>query len=157
MHKRPTRNSIFLPAVLTILLLLLIVSTRPVLAQSPIPGHANPDRLPDGPEVDSVERQELFTGTVAPLTVGLRGTVDGELTAEDGGRDWYSFEAMGGASYIIELKNTMVFTEITGDGRGGNPSYVPGHLGVVSRQVVDDQKMQVLGEHDYGGFTANFA
>ena len=89
---------------------------------------------------------------VTPLEVGLRGTWDGELTAEDGGRDWHSFEATAGVQYIIELKGTMVFNE------EGGPQFVPGHLVDPSiLEVVDGEGEQVLGEHDRGGFTANFA
>ncbi len=89
---------------------------------------------------------------VIPLEVGLRGTWDGELTAEDGGRDWHSFEANANVQYIIELKSTMVFNE------EGGPQFVPGHLVDPSiLEVVDGEGEQVLGEHDCGGFTANFA
>ena len=137
MRKRPTSDSILLPVVLVILLLLLIVATRPVLAQS----------LPSQPP-----------SPATPIEVGLRGTWDGELTAEDGGRDWYSFEATAGMNYIIELKNTMVFSEVSADGSGGDPHFVPGHLVDPSiLEVVDEHGVQVLGEHDQGGFTANFA
>ena len=137
MRKRPARDAIFLPVVLVILLFLLIVSTRPTLAQSA------PSRPPS---------------TATPIEVGLRGTVDGELTADDGGRDWFSFEATAGVQYIIELKNTTVFTEIDEQGNGGDPQFVSGHLVDPSiLEVVDEQGMQVLGEHDRGGFTANFA
>ena len=137
MRKRPTRDSILLPVVLVILLLLLIVATRPVLAQS----------LPSQPP-----------SPATPIEVGLRGTWDGELTADDGGRDWHSFDSTADVNYIIELKNTMVFSEVSADGSGGDPHFVPGHLVDPSiLEVVDEHGVQVLGEHDQGGFTANFA
>ena len=49
------------------------------------------------------------------ISVGLIETMDGELTAEDEGRDWFSFDATGGENYIIELKNTMEFIESDDD------------------------------------------
>ena len=134
------RRSTSLLAALVLLLLVLAVST--------LPTSARPFLSTDARQVENP----------TPITVGLRGAVDGELTDEDGGRDWHSFTAMGGINYIIELKNTMTFSPIDAEGRSGNPQYVPGHLVDPSiLEVVDEQKMQVLGEHDDGGFTANFA
>ena len=96
----------------------------------------------------------------APISVGLIETVDGELTDEDEGRDWFSIDFSGGENYIIEFKNMMEFIEDTG-GRswlGGHLNYVEGHLIDPSiLEVVDDQGVQVLGEHDQGGFMGNFA
>ena len=97
----------------------------------------------------------------ASISVGLMETMDGELTAEDGSRDWYSFDATGGKNYIIELKSRMEFVE---DGAGGI-SLLGGSLGYVEDQlidpsileVLDDEGEQVLGEHDQGGFLGNFA
>ncbi len=81
--------------------------------------------------------------------------VDGELTEEDGGRDWYSFEAVVGEDYIVELTNKMNLRE---DPDGFHISYVPGHLADPSiLEIVDVYGTQVLGERDGGGFTANFA
>ena len=102
---------------------------------------------------------EPVEGAVS-ISVGLIGTTDGELTAEDGGRDWYSFDATGGENYIIELKNMLEFVEET-DGLtwlGGRLNYVEGHLVDPSiLEVLDDEGEQVLGEHDQGGFMGNFA
>ena len=89
----------------------------------------------------------------------LRGMIDGELTEEDDGRDWFSFEAEGGNNYIIELKNKMIITGFDGTS-GGYPSiqYVPGHLVDPSiLEIVDEEGDQVLGERDQGGFIRNFA
>ena len=89
----------------------------------------------------------------------LRGLTDGELTEEDDGRDWFSFDAEGGESYIIEVKNKMTITGFDGTS-GGYPSiqYVPGHLVDPSiLEIVDEEGDQVLGERDRGGFLGNFA
>ena len=89
----------------------------------------------------------------------LRGMIDGELTEEDDGRDWFSFDAEGGNNYIIELKNKMIITGFDGTS-GGYPSiqYVPGHLVDPSiLEIVDEEGDQVLGERDQGGFIRNFA
>ena len=87
--------------------------------------------------------------------------MDGELTAEDEGRDWISVDLVGGENYIIELKSTMEFIEAEDDERwwlGGYFDYVPNKLIDPSiHEVVDDQGEQVLGEHDQGGFMGNFA
>ena len=94
------------------------------------------------------------------ISVGLIESVDGELTDEDGGRDWYGVDVAGGENYIIELKNTMEFIEDdTGNTwLGFHLNYVDGHLIDPSiLEVVDDQGEQVLGEHDQGGFMGNFA
>ena len=88
----------------------------------------------------------------------LRGLTDGELTEEDGGRDWFSFDAEGGESYISEVKNKMTITGF--DGTGGYPSvqFVQGHLVDPSiLEIVDEEGDQVLGERDRGGFLGNFA
>ena len=88
----------------------------------------------------------------------LRGLTDGELTEEDDGRDWFSFDAEGGESCIIEVKNKMTITGF--DGIGGYPSvqFVQGHLVDPSiLEIVDEEDDQVLGERDRGGFLGNFA
>ena len=93
--------------------------------------------------------------SAASISVGLRTTIDGELTDEDEGRDWFSIDATGGENYIIELKNMMEFIESDEDNTwlGGHLNYVEGHLIDPSiLEVVDDQGEQVLGEHDQGGF-----
>ena len=94
------------------------------------------------------------------ISVGLIETMDGELTAEDEGRDWFSIDAAGGENYIVELKNMMEFIESDDDSTwlGGHLNYVPGHLIDPSiLEVVDNQGEQALGEHDEGGFMGNFA
>ena len=94
------------------------------------------------------------------ISVGLIESVDGELTDEDGGRDWYGVDVAGGENYIIELKNTMEFIEDdTGNTwLGFHLNYVEGHLIDPSiLEVVDHEGEQVLGEHDQGGFMGNFA
>ena len=94
------------------------------------------------------------------ISVGLIETMDGELTSEDEGRDWFGFDATAGENYIIELKNMMEFVEDNSGltWLGGHLNYVEGHLIDPSiLEVVDDQGEQVLGEHDQGGFMANFA
>ena len=87
----------------------------------------------------------------------LLGRVEGELTEEDGGRDWYSFKAEAGEDYFIELWSAM-------DLRGNTPEeefttqYVENHLIDPSiLEIVDEQGVQVLGEHDLGGFIYNWA
>ncbi len=85
-------------------------------------------------------------------------TFEGELTAEDEGRDWFSFNATGGQQYIIELKNKMEFKEADNTWLGVSISYVPGHLVDPSiLEIVDENGEQVLGERDQGGFMGNFA
>jgi len=75
----------------------------------------------------------------------------GELTEEDGGRDWFSFEADGGKQYIIEAESRM---ELLDDGT----PYVDNHLIDPSiLEIVDEQGVQVMGEHDEGGFTGLWA
>ena len=95
------------------------------------------------------------------ISVGLIDTMDGELTAEDEGRDWLSVDLTGGENYIIELKSKMEFIEGEEDERwwlGGHFEYVPDKLIDPSiLEIVDDQGEQVLGEHDQGGFMGNFA
>ena len=97
----------------------------------------------------------------ASISVGLIDTMDGELTAEDDGRDWISVDLVGGENYIIELKSTMEFIQAEDGERwwlGGYFDYVPNKLIDPSiHEVVDDQGEQVLGEHDQGGFMGNFA
>ena len=86
----------------------------------------------------------------------LRGMSYGELTGEDGGRDWFSFEGGRGESYIIELKSML---DVSVDDAGHiAPFYAAGHLVDPSiLEVVDEYGEQVLGEHDGGGFIGKFA
>ena len=97
----------------------------------------------------------------ASISVGLIDTRDGELAADDEGRDWFSVDLTGGENYIIELKSTMEFLEGEEGDRwwlGGYFEYVPDRLLDPSiLEIVDDQGEQVLGEHDRGGFMGFFA
>ncbi len=76
----------------------------------------------------------------------------GELTEEDGSRDWFSFTATGGHNYIIEVESRM---QILLD---GGTLYVDNHLGDPSiLEILNEQGEQVLGEQDWGGFISNWA
>ena len=110
------------------------------------------------PPTPTPEPEEWLVSSLS-IESNLRGLTDGELTEEDDGRDWFSFEAEGGNNYIIELKNKMIITGFDGTS-GGYPSiqYVPGHLVDPSiLEIVDEEGDQVLGERDQGGFIRNFA
>ena len=110
------------------------------------------------PPTPTPEPEEWVKSSLS-VESNLRGLTDGELTEEDDGRDWFSFDAEGGESYIIEVKNKMTITGFDGTG-GGGPSiqYVPGHLVDPSiLEIVDEEGDQVLGERDRGGFLGNFA
>ena len=87
----------------------------------------------------------------------LLGKIDGELTVEDEGRDWYSFEAVAGEDYIIKLVSAM-------DLAGPGPEepyfiqYVDNHLVDPSiLEIVNAEGEQVLDEHDQGGFISLWA
>ena len=71
----------------------------------------------------------------------------GELTGEDGGRDWFSFEGEGGQDYIIEVESRM---ELLGD--GGTPYVEDKLIDPSILEIVDEEGAQVLGEQDNGGF-----
>ena len=110
------------------------------------------------PPTPTPEPEEWIESSLS-IESNLRGMIDGELTEEDDGRDWFSFDAEGGNNYIIELKNKMIITGFDGTS-GGYPSiqYVPGHLVDPSiLEIVDEEGDQVLGERDQGGFIRNFA
>ena len=82
----------------------------------------------------------------------LLGRLDGELTKEDEGRDWYAFEAVAGEDYFIELVSTL---DLAGPAQEEpySISYVDNHLVDPSiLEIVDEQGAQVMGEHDQGGF-----
>ena len=109
-------------------------------------------------QIALLDDDEGSPDTIAALTVGLSGILTGSLTAADESRDWYSFEATGGTSYIIEVKHSMTFSPIDKMGIGGSPSQIPGYLVDPSiLEVIDDSDGQVLEEHGQGGFTLNFA
>ena len=99
-----------------------------------------------------------WSENAVPLESDLWSYVEGELTSDDGGRDWYALEATGGRDYIIEVKNQMVFEDQDNSWTGFSIQFVPDALVDPSiLEIVDDQGTQVLDEHDDGGFTANFA
>ena len=52
---------------------------------------------------------ELWVVRSESIETGLIGAINGELTEEDEGRDWFSFEGERGEHYIIELRNQMEF------------------------------------------------
>ena len=113
---------------------------------------------PPDPTPEPEPEPELWVARSESIETGLIGIINGELTEEAGGRDWYSFEGERGEHYIIELKNQMEFHEGTNTWIGGHLDYVDGHLIDPSiLEVVDEDGEQVLGEQDEGGFMANFA
>ena len=113
---------------------------------------------PPDPTPEPEPEPELWVARSESIEPGLIGIINGELTEEAGGRDWYSFEGERGENYIIELKNQMEFHEGTNTWIGGHLNYVDGHLIDPSiLEVVDEDGEQVLGEQDEGGFMANFA
>ena len=113
---------------------------------------------PPDPTPEPEPEPELWVARSESIETGLIGIINGELTEEDEGRDWFSFEGERGENYIIELKNQMEFHEGTNTWIGGHLNYVDGHLIDPSiLEVVDEDGEQVLGEQDEGGFMANFA
>ena len=103
-----------------------------------------------------IQDDEGSPDTITPVTVGLSGIVTGNLTVNDEGQDWHSFEATSSERYIIEVKQPLEFAvEKSSFGVGYQ---VPGYLADPSIiEVTDDQMSQVLGERDQGGFTLNWA
>ena len=103
---------------------------------------------PDLPEwIDNAENIEP----------NLLGKIDGELTAEDEGRDWYGFEATGGEDYFIELVSAL---DLAGPGPEEHffIQYVENKLIDPSiLEIVNEEGEQVMGEHDQGGFINNWA
>ena len=89
---------------------------------------------------------------------GLVQTFDGELTAEDNGRDTFSFDAEESKNYIIELRDRLEFTRISDYPWGGHVASVPGHLEDPSiLELLDEGGERVMGERDQTGIVANFA
>ena len=106
--------------------------------------------------VIAVQDDDGSPDSVTPLALGLSGILTGNLTEGDAGQDWYSFEATGGVKYIIEVKHPLTFSAM--EGSFGNAAQVPGYLVDPSiLEIIDDTDAPVLGEHDQGGFTLNFA
>ena len=134
----------------------------------------DPDHAVDQVEVEEPTITQRPTDTDAPvepepelpieysvvLDVG-EGQIDtrhGELTADDEGRDWFSFNAEGGQNYILELKNRMEFSQSANSWLGIHMEYVPDHLVDPSiLEILDEEGDQALGERDQGGFMGNFA
>ena len=86
-----------------------------------------------------------------PLPVGLFGRRHGELTVPLD-RNWYSFPAVHGERYVVELTSRMIFDD------NGNPHDYPNHMVDPSvMEVVDASRTQVIGEREQGGFRHNFA
>ena len=113
---------------------------------------------PPDPTPEPDPEPELWVVRSESIETGLIGAINGELTEEDEGRDWFSFEGERGEHYIIELRNQMEFAEGANTWFGGHLNYVDGHLIDPSiLEVVDEDGEQVLGEQDKGGFMANFA
>ena len=82
----------------------------------------------------------------------------GELTDEDGGKDWYSFDAAVGKSYIIEATNRMHLAFNGPDSTILDPQFVDHHLVDPSiLELVNEANVKLLGEYDRGGFIGNFA
>ena len=110
----------------------------------------------DDPEPPVDPPVDVWVSRSESIEPNLLGRVDGELTVEDEGRDWFSFEVVAGEHYIVELQNKMDIRQdpVT----GFHISYVPGHLVDPSiLEIIDADGVQVLGEQDGGGFTGNFA
>ena len=83
---------------------------------------------------------------------GVFNFAHGELTAEDGGRDAFSFTATAGESYIIDVECRM---DIHDD---GDVHYVENYLVDPSiLEVVNAAGEQVMGERDQGGYNPNWA
>ncbi len=103
----------------------------------------------DGPNVTDHTVLDISSGRV---------TVDGDLTPEGDGTDWFSFAAEGSQNYIIELEGTLDFIEsdralynghlVNAEGRLDDPSIL---------EIVDQDGQQVLDEHDQGGFMGGAA
>ena len=114
-----------------------------------------PDPVPNPTPTMTSFEQEILAKT---NTVVFHQEQHGELTADDGGRDWFSFNAESGEHYIIELKNRWYVTETDSSGPGWAFQYIQGHLLDPSiLEVVNNEGDQVLGERDQGGFMGNFA
>lgn len=107
-----------------------------------------------GPALTAFE-EEIIASTNA---IVFHREEHGELAADDHGRDWFTFDAVGGKNYIIELKNRWYVSETVPEGVRWGFEYVPGHLIDPSiLEIVDSNGDQVLGERDQGGFMGNFA
>ena len=113
------------------------------------------------PLEDKPSIEEPGTGEWVERAIEIDGNllteVNGELTAEDEGRDWYSFEATAGEDYIIELRSQMDIKYPDLD-KHLSTLYVDGHLVDPSiLEIINAEGEQVMGESDRGGFTSNWA
>ena len=54
------------------------------------------------------------------LSLGLNNLRIGDLTTADNGKDWYSFAAKANTSYIIEVKQPLVFMGLDKPAAGGD-------------------------------------
>ena len=110
------------------------------------------------PPTPTPEPEEWVKSSLS-IESNLRGLTDGELTEEDDGRDWFSFDAEGGESYIIEVKNKMIITGFDGIG-GDTPAYnscrgtwwTQAYWRLWTKRVI-----RCLGSATRGGFLGNFA
>ena len=112
--------------------------------------------LDDEPSIVEPDHPE-WAADALNIEANLLGQIDGELTAEDEGRDWYAFDAVAEEDYFIEVKSTM-------DLRGNtqvepfSTQYVDNHLVDPSiLEIVNEQGDQMMGEVDQGGFINNWA
>ncbi len=122
---------------------------EPTITQRPTETDVPVEPAPELPVENSI---------VLDVGSGLIDTRHGELTAEDDGRDWFSFNSVGGQNYILELKNRMEFSQSANSWLGLHMEYVPGHLVDPSiLEILDEEGERVLGERDQGGFMGNFA
>ena len=128
------------------------VVVQPAIEQ---PTTVDPPPAPNPAPTTTPFEQDIIDRT---NTVVFHQEQHGELTAADGGRDWFSFPAEAGENYIIEVKNRWHITETDSAGAGWSFQFMPGHLVDPSiLEVVNDEGHQVLGERDQGGFLGNFA
>ena len=94
----------------------------------------------------------------APLSVGVEHAINGELTEEDAGTDWYSFTASAGQNYIVELKPTIALTRHDDHPSDDHPALAHGHLVDPSiLEILDEEHTQLVGEKDGGGILPNSA
>ena len=94
------------------------------------------------------------------LMVGLQHTLTGALTRDDEGRDEYTFNGVAGTQYIIEVKHPLRYVDPDVPTDETQPRQIPGYLVDPSiLEIYDGQDLdvQVLGEHDQGGFALNWA
>ena len=84
-------------------------SDHVVVLVSPEEDEEVPTVPPDNTITPPDPEPELWVVRSESIETGLIGAINGELTEEDEGRDWFSFEGERGEHYIIELRNQMEF------------------------------------------------